>query len=181
MHDRHEPLASDHEFWAQVEVQEVYGKQSPQQCPLDPLGPKSVTGEDTSTHNRGMGGPLARLSLSVQLGEVLVQGQVVGVALSFLRNFAILSGASGVLGAVAGRGTSGGGRASTAEADTGCGWGGSPTQGQAQPLPHGRLLRAHAASRHEIPAALVADCDSALAAAWPSAGSVLMLISDLQA
>ncbi|KAL0043199.1 hypothetical protein WJX82_002022 [Trebouxia sp. C0006] len=35
--------------------------------------PKSVTGEDTSTHNRDMGGPLARLPLSVQPGEVLVQ------------------------------------------------------------------------------------------------------------
>ena len=59
--------------WAQVEVQEAYGKQSPQRYPLDPPDPKSVTGEDTSSHNRGMGGPLARLPLSVQPGEVLVQ------------------------------------------------------------------------------------------------------------
>ncbi len=58
---------------AQVEVQEAYGKQNPQRYPLDPPDPKSVTGEDTSTHNRGMGGPLARLPLSVQPGEVLVQ------------------------------------------------------------------------------------------------------------
>ncbi|DBB13379.1 TPA: hypothetical protein ACH3X3_005112 [Trebouxia sp. C0006] len=57
----------------EVEVQEAYGKQSPQRYPLDPPDPKSVTGEDTSTHNRGMGGPLARLPLSVQPGEVLVQ------------------------------------------------------------------------------------------------------------
>ncbi|DBB13347.1 TPA: hypothetical protein ACH3X3_005082 [Trebouxia sp. C0006] len=56
-----------------VEVQEAYGKQSPQRYPLDPPDPKSVTGEDTSTHNRGMGGPLARLPLSVQPREVLVQ------------------------------------------------------------------------------------------------------------
>ena len=70
---RHEPVASEHESSAQVEVQEVYGKQSPQRYLLDPPGPKSVTGEDTSTHNRGMGGPLARLPLSVQPGEVLVQ------------------------------------------------------------------------------------------------------------
>jgi len=54
-------------------VQEAYGKQSPQRYPLDPPDPKSVTGEDTSTHNRGVGGPLARLPLSVQPGEVLVQ------------------------------------------------------------------------------------------------------------
>jgi hypothetical protein len=40
--------------------------------PWIPLTP-SLTGEDTSTHNRGMGGPLARLPLSVQPGEVLVQ------------------------------------------------------------------------------------------------------------
>ena len=57
----------------QVEVQEAYGKQDPQRYPLDPPDPKSVTGEDSSTHNRGMGGPLARLPLSVQPGEVLVQ------------------------------------------------------------------------------------------------------------
>ncbi len=56
-----------------MEVQEAYGKKSPQQYPLDPADPKSVTGEDTRTHNRGMGGPLARLPLSVQPGEVLVQ------------------------------------------------------------------------------------------------------------
>ncbi len=73
MHHCHKPLASDHGLLAQVEVQEVYGKQSPQRYPLDPPDPKSVTGEDTSTHNRGMGGPLARLPLSVQPGEVLVQ------------------------------------------------------------------------------------------------------------
>ena len=54
-------------------MQEAYGKQSPQRYPLDPPDPKSVTGEDTSTHNRGMGGPLARLPLSVQPGEVIVQ------------------------------------------------------------------------------------------------------------
>ena len=63
----------DHLCWAQVEVQEAYGKQSPQRYPLDPPDPKSVTGEDTSSHIRGMGGPLARLPLSVQPGEVLVQ------------------------------------------------------------------------------------------------------------
>ncbi|DBA65518.1 TPA: hypothetical protein ACH3X2_003174 [Trebouxia sp. C0005] len=57
----------------EVEVQEAYGKQSPQRYPRDPPDPKSVTREDTSTHNRGMGGPLARLPLSVQPGEVLVQ------------------------------------------------------------------------------------------------------------
>ena len=73
MHDCHKSLASDHGLLAQVEVQEAYGQQSPQQYPLDPLDPKSVTGEDTSTHNRGMGGPLARLPLSVQPGELLVQ------------------------------------------------------------------------------------------------------------
>ncbi len=53
-------------------MQEACGKQSPQRYPLDPPDPKSVTGEDTSTHNRGMGGPLARLPLSVQPGEVQV-------------------------------------------------------------------------------------------------------------
>ncbi len=73
MHDCNKPLASEHKYWAQVEVQKAYGKQSPQRYPLDPPDPKSVTGEDTSTHNRGMGGPLARLPLSVQPGEVLVQ------------------------------------------------------------------------------------------------------------
>ncbi len=73
MHHCHKPLASDHGLLAQVEVQEAYGKQSPQRYPLDPPDPKSVTGEDTSTHDRGMGGPLARLPLSVQPGEVLVQ------------------------------------------------------------------------------------------------------------
>ena len=57
----------------QVEVQEAYGKQSPQRYPLDPPDPKMVTGEDASTHNRGLGGPLAKLPLSVQPGEVLVQ------------------------------------------------------------------------------------------------------------
>ena len=57
----------------QVEVQEAYGKQSSQRYPLDPPDPKSVTGEDASTHNRGMGGPLAKLPLSVQPGEVVVQ------------------------------------------------------------------------------------------------------------
>ena len=57
----------------QVEVQEAYGKQDPRRYPLDPPDPKSVTGEDSSTHNRGMGGPLARLPLSMQPGEVLVQ------------------------------------------------------------------------------------------------------------
>ncbi len=73
MHTFHEPLASDHGLLVQVEVQGAYGKQSPQRYPLDPPDPKSVTGEDTSTRNRGMGGPLARLPLSVQPGEVLVQ------------------------------------------------------------------------------------------------------------
>ncbi len=73
MHHCHKRLASDHGLLAQVEVQEAYGKQSPQRYPLDPPDPKSVTGEDTSTHNRGVGGPLARLPLSVQPGEVLVQ------------------------------------------------------------------------------------------------------------
>ncbi len=73
MHHCHKPLASDHGLLAQVEVQEAYGKQSPQRYPLDPPDPKSVTGEDTSTHNRGMGGPLARLPLSVQPRWVLVQ------------------------------------------------------------------------------------------------------------
>ena len=73
MHHCHKPLASDHGLLAQVEVQEAYGKQSPQRYPLGPPDPKSVTGEDTSTHNRGMGGPLARLPLSVQPREVLVQ------------------------------------------------------------------------------------------------------------
>ncbi|KAL0023466.1 hypothetical protein WJX79_007540 [Trebouxia sp. C0005] len=57
----------------EVEVQEAYGKQSPQRYPLDPPDPKSVSGEDASTHDRGMGGPLAWLPLSVQPGEVLVQ------------------------------------------------------------------------------------------------------------
>ena len=57
----------------QVEVQEAYGKQDPRRYPLDPPDPKSVTGEDSSTHNRGVGGPLPRLPLSVQPGEVLVQ------------------------------------------------------------------------------------------------------------
>ena len=33
-------------------------------------------------------------------GEFMEQGQLVGVALSFLRNFGIFSGASGVLGAL---------------------------------------------------------------------------------
>ncbi|KAL0043201.1 hypothetical protein WJX82_003394 [Trebouxia sp. C0006] len=58
---------------AMEEVEEAYGKLSPQRYPLDPPDPKSVTGEDSSTHNRGMRGPLARPPLSVQPGEVLVQ------------------------------------------------------------------------------------------------------------
>ncbi|DBA72320.1 TPA: hypothetical protein ACH3X2_010561 [Trebouxia sp. C0005] len=49
--------------WAQVEVQEAYGKQSPQRYPLDPPGSKSVTGEDTSTHNRGRKGPNGELAV----------------------------------------------------------------------------------------------------------------------
>ena len=62
-----------HSNLVQVEVQEAYGKQTPQRFPLDPPEPKAATGEDASTHNRGMGGPLAKLLLSVQPGEVLVQ------------------------------------------------------------------------------------------------------------
>lgn len=58
---------------AQVEVQEAYGKQTAQRYPLDPPDPKMVVGEDASTHNRGMGGPLPKLPLSVQPGEVHVQ------------------------------------------------------------------------------------------------------------
>lgn len=58
---------------AQVEVQEAYGKQTPQRYPLDPPDPKMAVGEDASTHNRGMGGPLPKLPLSVQPGEVHVQ------------------------------------------------------------------------------------------------------------
>ena len=54
-------------------MQEACGKQIPQRYPLDPPDPKSAAGEDASTHNRGMGGPLAKLLLSVQPGEVLVQ------------------------------------------------------------------------------------------------------------
>lgn len=57
----------------QVEVQEAYGKQPSQRYPLDPPDPKTVVGDDTSTHNRGMGGPLPKLPLSVQPGEVHVQ------------------------------------------------------------------------------------------------------------
>ncbi|DBA65520.1 TPA: hypothetical protein ACH3X2_003176 [Trebouxia sp. C0005] len=64
-----ETARPDRGFWAQVEVQEAYGKQSPQRYPLDPPDPKSVTGEDTSTHNRGMGGPLARLPPACSLGR----------------------------------------------------------------------------------------------------------------
>lgn len=56
-----------------VEVQEAYGKQAPQRYPLDPPDPKSVTGSDASTHNRGLGGPLPHLPMSVQPGECLVQ------------------------------------------------------------------------------------------------------------
>lgn len=58
---------------AQVEVQEAYGKQPPQRYPLDPPDAKAVTGADSSTHNRGLGGPLPHLPLSVQPGECLVQ------------------------------------------------------------------------------------------------------------
>ena len=58
---------------AQVEVQEAYGKQTSQRYPLDPPDPKALVGEDASTHNRGMGGPLPKLPLSVQPGEVHVQ------------------------------------------------------------------------------------------------------------
>ncbi len=57
----------------QVEVQEAYGKQPSQRYPLDPPDPKSVVGDDASTHNRGMGGALPKLPLSVQPGEVHVQ------------------------------------------------------------------------------------------------------------
>ena len=57
----------------QVEVQEAYGKQTSQRYPLDPPDPKMVVGDDTSTHNRGMGGPLPKLPLSVQPMEVHVQ------------------------------------------------------------------------------------------------------------
>ena len=39
-------------------------------------------------------------SQTVKHTHCCVQGQLVGVALSFLRNFGILSGASGVLGAL---------------------------------------------------------------------------------
>ena len=39
-------------------------------------------------------------AVPMQLGLHGMQGQLVGVALSFLRNFGILSGASGVLGAL---------------------------------------------------------------------------------
>ena len=55
----------------QVEVQEAYGKQASQSYPLDPPDPKLVVGEDASTPNRG--GPLPKLPLSVQPGEVHVQ------------------------------------------------------------------------------------------------------------
>ena len=74
--------------YIQVEVQEAYGKQNPQRYPLGPPDPKLATGEDASTHNRGMGGPLAKLPLSVQPGEVLVQvssqlfSTVLGIAMS---------------------------------------------------------------------------------------------------
>lgn len=54
-------------------MQEAYGKQTPQRYPLDPPDPKMAVGEDASTHNRGMGGPLPKLPLSVQPGEVHVQ------------------------------------------------------------------------------------------------------------
>ncbi|KAL3132004.1 hypothetical protein ABBQ32_14227 [Trebouxia sp. C0010 RCD-2024] len=57
----------------EVEVQEAYGKQPSQRYPLDPPDPKSVVGDDASTHNRGMGGLLPKLPLSVQPGEVHVQ------------------------------------------------------------------------------------------------------------
>ena len=64
---------SDEATNVQVEVQEAYGKQTSQRYPLDPPDPKMVVGEDASTHNRGMGGPLPKLPLSVQPGEVHVQ------------------------------------------------------------------------------------------------------------
>ena len=64
-----------------VEVQEAYGKQAPQRYPLDPPDPKSVTGSDASTHNRGLGGPLPHLPMSVQPGECLVQVMLIAACL----------------------------------------------------------------------------------------------------
>lgn len=55
MHHCHKPLASDHGLLAQVEVQEAYGKQSPQRYPLDPPDPKSVTGEGYQYPQQGYG------------------------------------------------------------------------------------------------------------------------------
>ena len=70
-----------------MEVQEAYGKQPPQRYPLDPPEPKSVTGSDASTHNRGMGGPLPKLPLSVQPGECLVQVSRRNICTVALRHF----------------------------------------------------------------------------------------------
>lgn len=68
----------------QVEVQEAYGKQTSQRYPLDPPDPKMLVGEDASTHNRGMGGPLPKLPLSVQPGEVHVQVWTISTPLHHL-------------------------------------------------------------------------------------------------